>query len=270
MVGPYDTVNKRFDTSVPLDMKVAVEYADQDYTVKVADLAAWSVIPSTVTQTDGGAKTMTIPRRVPHVWKAELAVDSTKYPNHVLKEGAVPPVPLKHFVGLDTAVLDPTANPSLKSQPEEGFVFGQSSATSFGKGFRVGGKAAEKVVAVQAYPQDKASQPTVGGGSVIKPSAPPVNPTFLPNIFDIADFWVPSTETDVTKQQRRKDAYDALESVTDSSFSTAFASAVPYRIQPKNRSELGTFLSSKRVAKRKKDQEPVKRLRIDTNITGLI
>ncbi|RKH13591.1 DUF4157 domain-containing protein [Corallococcus sp. CA053C] len=266
--GPYDTVNKRFDTSVPIDMKVAVEYADQDYTVKVADLAAWSVIPSTVTQTDGGAKTMTIPRRVPHVWKAELAVDSTKFPNHVLKEDAVPPVPSKHFVGLDTAVLDPVANPSLKSQPEEGFVFGQSSATSFGTGFRVGGKATEKVVAVQAYPQDKASQPTVGGGSVIKPSAPPVNPTFLSLPIDISDFWIPQ-KASASKKRSREDAFDELESKTDKRFRQTFESAVQYYPVPKTRAEFGTILRSKRVAKRKKDAQIAKQLQIDTNILNL-
>lgn len=268
--GPFDTVNKKYDTSVPIDMKVSVEYPDTSYVVNVADLVAWNLIPSTVTKTDGGATSLTIPRRVPHVWKATLEIDSTKYPNHVLKEDAVPPEPLKHFAGTDTAVTDPKVNPALKNQPEQGFVFGLSSATNPGTGFRVGGKAKETVMAVQAYPQSKGAQPLVGSSVALKPSAPPVFPTFLSNKVDVSHFWIPSTTKNKAHKRKRDEAFDELESVTDTPFREVFERAVPYRARPTTRKEFTTFLGGSRFKKRKKNHEIVKKLQIDTNITGLI
>jgi hypothetical protein len=271
--GPFDTAHNKYDTNVPIDMKVSVEYPDTSYVVNVADLVAWKLIPPTVTKTDSGATSLTIPRRVPHVWKATLEIDSEKYHDHVLKEDAVSAAPLKHFAGTDTAVMDPKVNPALKNQPEQGFVFGLSSATTSDTGFRVGGKDKETVMAVQAYPQSKEAQPLVGSSVALKPSAPPVFPSFLPTPIDISDFWikVPPPEEAAEHQsalKRKREAREALQQVTDPVFCKGFEDAVRWRDMPKNRPEWGTFLNWWRVKKRKKDREIVKKLRIDTNVTG--
>src|ERR1700722_12201888 len=91
--GPVDKGNGTHTTSVPIAMRVDVKYADQQYTVDLADLVTEKLIPSTVTKTDAGATSLTIPRRVPNRWEAELTIDATKYPNHVLRSGDVPPEP---------------------------------------------------------------------------------------------------------------------------------------------------------------------------------
>ncbi len=209
--GPVDKSNGTFfDTSVPIDMRVDVKFADQDYTVSLADLITENVIPSTVTATDTGATSLTIPRRVPHRWEAKLTIDDTTYPDHVLRPGDVPPEPTKHFAGTDKDVDDASVNPSLSRQPSQAYTFGFSSATTTGTKFKVGGKNIETVVAEQAYPQTKAHQPQ-GVTGLVKPSAPLVHPTFLATPVSIADFFIPETTTTKATQKKRKLAFDQRE-----------------------------------------------------------
>jgi hypothetical protein len=147
--------------SAPIEMTVNVTYADDPYTVTLADLINRGVIPSTFTTTDSGGTSITFPRRVPAQIKAGLAFDTAKYPTLRFPEQSVGAVSDGRLGG-----VIPTTRPLPLRQPSQENIWYMDSVHQSSGVNRTGGGSSESFVAFQPVPQDVSQQPRYTGGGL--------------------------------------------------------------------------------------------------------